>query len=48
LIPGDETGQSCFSIKKVLKQGYRTVDIAKEGDKTVGTTEMGELISKSL
>lgn len=36
------------AVEKVLEQGYRTVDIAKEGDKTVGTTKMGELISKSL
>ncbi|AZV55880.1 3-isopropylmalate dehydrogenase [Clostridium sp. AWRP] len=36
------------AISKVLKEGYRTVDIAKEGSKLVSTKEMGDLIVKNL
>ncbi|BAH06943.1 3-isopropylmalate dehydrogenase [Clostridium kluyveri] len=36
------------SISKVLKEGYRTLDIATEGSKIVGTEEMGELIIKNM
>lgn len=36
------------SIKKVLKLGYRTIDIMSEGKKLVGTKEMGNLIVDNL
>jgi len=36
------------AVNKVLDEGYRTADIAKEGDKVVGTVHMGELIKKYL
>ncbi|MBN1623338.1 MAG: 3-isopropylmalate dehydrogenase [Clostridia bacterium] len=36
------------AVTKVLADGYRTADIAKEGDKVVGTARMGELIKKYL
>ena len=32
------------AVKKVLKDGYRTVDIMDEGKTQVGTIEMGDLI----
>jgi 3-isopropylmalate dehydrogenase len=32
----------------VLDKGYRTADIAFEGDKVVGTMEMGDLIVEAL
>ena len=32
------------AVRKVLSEGYRTVDIMDEGKKQVGTTEMGNLI----
>ncbi|WP_333860989.1 3-isopropylmalate dehydrogenase [Clostridium sp.] len=36
------------SISKVLKEGYRTLDIATESSKIVGTEEMAELIIKNM
>ena len=36
------------AVKNVLKEGYRTRDIFKEGDKLVNTDEMGKLISSNL
>lgn len=36
------------AVKKVLKDGYRTVDIMSEGMKQVSTTEMGDLIAAAL
>ncbi len=32
------------AVRKVLAEGYRTVDIMDEDKKQVGTTEMGNLI----
>ena len=37
-----------ISVIKVLDKGYRTADIAFEGDKVVGTMEMGDLIVEAL
>ena len=37
-----------IAVIKVLDKGYRTADIAFEGDKVVGTMEMGDLIVESL
>ena len=36
------------SIKKVLKLGYRTIDIMSEGKQLVGTKKMGDLIVENL
>jgi len=36
------------AVNKVLEQGYRTADIAKEGENKVGTREMGELIKQNI
>ena len=33
------------AVRDVLKEGYRTVDIYKDGDKKVSTSEMGDLIA---
>tara|TARA_B000000475_G_scaffold104280_1_gene84647 strand:+ start:316 stop:1389 length:1074 start_codon:yes stop_codon:yes gene_type:complete len=37
-----------IAVIKVLDKGYRTSDIAFEGDKVVGTMEMGDLIVEAL
>lgn len=45
----DEVSQNIEnSISKVLKEGYRTLDIATEGSKVVGTEEMADLIVKNM
>ena len=36
------------AVKKVLKKGYRTIDIMSEGKTLVGTKEMGDLIVSLL
>jgi 3-isopropylmalate dehydrogenase len=36
------------AVSEVLDQGYRTSDISSEGDKIVGTEEMGDLIVKAI
>lgn len=36
------------AVKKVLEKGYRTCDIASEGDIVVGTVEMGRLITNEI
>ncbi len=36
------------AVEEVLNEGYRTADIAKKGEKTVSTTEMGELIRSKM
>ena len=36
------------AVKKVLKDGYRTVDIMDEGKTQVGTIEMGDLICERI
>jgi 3-isopropylmalate dehydrogenase len=36
------------AVAKVLKDGYRTVDIMSEGMKQCSTSEMGDLISKNI
>jgi len=36
------------AVSKVLDKGYRTSDIATDGDKVVGTEEMGDLIVKAI
>ena len=36
------------AVENVIEKGYRTADIAQAGKKTVGTEEMGELISTEL
>ena len=50
-------GTECFDgfllltkeeAQKILKDGYRTVDIMSEGCKKVSTSEMGDLLVKAL
>jgi len=36
------------AVNKVLADGYRTADIARDGETVVGTARMGELIKKYL
>ena len=36
------------AVSEVLDQGYRTSDISSEGNKIVGTEEMGDLIVKAI
>lgn len=36
------------AVQKILKDGYRTVDIMSEGCKKVSTSEMGDLLVKAL
>jgi len=36
------------AVKKVLADGYRTHDIAKEGEKAIGTKEAGDLIVAAI
>lgn len=36
------------AVKNVLDKGYRTQDIASAGSKTVGTREMGRLVSEEI
>ena len=36
------------AVAKVLKEGYRTIDIMSEGKRQVGTEEMGGLIAKNI
>lgn len=37
-----------LAVDAVLAEGWRTADIAKPGEKTVGTREMGRLIREKL
>ena len=36
------------AVAKVLKDGYRTIDIMSEGKKQIGTEEMGNLIAENI
>ena len=36
------------AVQKILKDGYRTVDIMSEGCTQVSTSEMGDLLVKAL
>lgn len=36
------------AVKQALKDGYRTIDIAKKGEKTVTTKEMGRIITDNI
>ena len=36
------------AVKRVLEKGYRTVDIASQGDVIVGTSDMGRLIVNEI
>ena len=36
------------AVKQVLKDGYRTIDIAKKGEETVNTDVMGDLIAERI
>ena len=36
------------AVAKVLKEGYRTIDIMSEGKTQVGTEKMGDLIASYI
>ena len=36
------------AVAKVLKDGYRTIDIMSEGKTQIGTEKMGDLISENI
>ena len=36
------------AVKKVLKDGYRTIDIMDEGMTQVSTSQMGDLIADNI
>ena len=36
------------AVERVLKQGYRTADMAEEGKITVGCKQMGQLIVAAM
>lgn len=36
------------AVDAVLAEGWRTQDIAKPGEQTIGTVQMGELIRRKL
>jgi len=36
------------AVNTVLDQGYRTQDIAADGDTVVGTNQMGDLVVEAL
>ena len=45
----DDAYDSIFkAIEKALADGYRTIDIMSEGNKQIGTREMGDIIAASL
>lgn len=44
----DEADAVEAAVDRVLQEGYRTKDIAKEGDTAVGTNELGDLIVERL
>lgn len=44
----DQAQQIEAAVAKVLEQGYRTADLARPGDKRVGTKEMGDAVVAAL
>jgi len=44
----EEAGRIENAVTKVLDQGYRTADLAKPGDKVLGTKEMGDAVVAAL
>ena len=44
----DEAQRIEQAVEKVLQAGYRTVDLAKPGDKVLGTREMGDAVVAAL
>ena len=45
---GEEADAIEAAVKKVLADGYRTPDIAKEGEETIGTVKAGDLIVEAI
>lgn len=44
----DEARRIEAAVAKVLEEGYRTADLARSGDKRVGTKEMGDAVVAAL
>lgn len=36
------------AVRNVLRQGYRTADLCREGERSVGTTEMGDAVAGEI
>ena len=45
---GEEADAIEAAVKKVLADGYRTPDIAKEGEAVIGTVKAGDLIVEAI
>ena len=45
---GDEADAVERAVKEVLAEGYRTPDIAKDGEKVSGTEAVGSLIAEKI
>ena len=45
---GKEADAIEAAVKKVLADGWRTPDIAKEGEKAIGTAKAGDLIAAEI
>lgn len=45
---GEEADAIETAVEKVLNDGYRTHDIAKEGEKAIGTKEAGDLVAAAI
>jgi 3-isopropylmalate dehydrogenase len=45
---GDMADRIEAAVRKVLRDGYRTADIAEPGTRTIGTAEMGDLVAGAL
>ena len=48
LNQGELADKINIAVSKVLDKGYRTMDIAADGDKVVGTEQMGDLVVEEL
>ena len=47
-IAGKEADSIEAAVSKVLKDGYRTIDIMSDGKTQIGTEEMGSLIAANI
>ena len=45
---GKEADAIEAAVKKVLADGWRTPDIAKEGEEAIGTAKAGDLIAAEI
>ena len=45
---GPEASRIREAVSRVLAAGHRTPDLAREGERPVGTREMGKLVREAL